>query len=56
MNRGCRCMFIGFDGDLVPTLYWVYKYQTIASDILTQPSRYKKAESNLPADEKGPHH
>ena len=24
--------------------------------ILTQPSRYKRAESNLLADKKGPHH
>ena len=30
--------------------------QPIASKILTQTSRYKRAESNLLADEKGTHH
>ena len=27
---------------------WVFKYQPIASESLKQPSRYKRAESNLP--------
>ena len=33
-----------------------YEYQLIASEILIQPSRYKRAENNLLADEKGPQH
>ncbi len=33
--------------DLVTTFNWVFKYQPIASEILTQPSRFKRAESNL---------
>ena len=40
----------------VPTFHWFFEYQPIASVILTQPSRYKRAESNLQADEKGPQH
>ena len=43
-------------GDPVTTSNWVFQYQPIASEILTQPSRYKTAESNLLADEKGPQH
>ena len=31
----------------MPTFNWVFKYQSIASEILTKPSRYKRAESNL---------
>ena len=31
-----------------------FKNQPIASGILTQPKRYKRAESKLPADKKGP--
>ena len=38
----------------MPTFNWVFKNQPIASRILTQPSRYKRAKSNLLADEKGP--
>ena len=33
-----------------------YEYQPIASEILTQLSRYKRAEGNLLADEKDLHH
>ena len=40
--------------DIVSTFNYVFEYQPIASEILTQPSRYKRAESNLLADEKGP--
>ena len=40
--------------DHVPTFNWVFENQPIASGKLTQPSRYKKAEINLQADEKGP--
>ena len=42
--------------DPVPTFNWVFKNQPIASGILTQLSRYKRADSNLLADEKGPRH
>ena len=38
----------------MPTFKWVFEYQSTASGILTQPSRYKRTESNLLADEKGP--
>ena len=38
--------------DPVPT--WFFEYQKIASQILAQLSRYKRAESNLLAGEKGP--
>ena len=34
----------------------VFKYQPIAFKILTKQSRYKRAESNLLADENGPYH
>ena len=40
----------------VPTSDWVFKYQPKASNTLTQPSLYKKAEKNLLEDEKGPKH
>ena len=40
----------------VPTFNWFFEYQPIASEMLTQPSRYKWAERNLIADEKGPLH
>ena len=36
----------------MPTLNWVFENQPIALGILTQPSRYKREESNLLADEK----
>ena len=36
------------------TLNWVFVYQPIPSDTLTQSSRYKRAECNLLADEKVP--
>ena len=42
--------------DHVPTFTLVFEYQTIASEIFTQPSHYKKAENNLLADKKGPQH
>ena len=32
------------------------EYQPITSEIKTQPSRYKRAQSNLIADKKGRHH
>ena len=41
-------------GNPEPTFNCVFEYQPIASEILIQPSRYKWAESNLIADEKGP--
>ena len=47
---------IYLSGYPVPTFNWFLEYQTITSEILTQPSRYKRAESNLQADEKGPQH
>ena len=40
--------------DPVPTFNLFLENQLIASGILTQPSRYKRAKSNLLADEKGP--
>ena len=40
----------------VPTLNWVLKYQPIVSEILLQPGRFKRAESYLLADGKGPQH
>ena len=41
--------------DPLPTFNWVFEYQPIASGILTQPSSlYKRAETNLLSDEKGP--
>ena len=42
--------------DPVPTFIWVFEYQPIALEILTQPSRYKRAESDLLADKTGPYH
>ena len=39
----------------MPTFDLVLKKQTKASGILTHSSLYKGAESNLLADEKGPH-
>ena len=36
----------------MPTFNWVFEYQPIESEILTQPSVYKRAENNLLADEK----
>ena len=38
------------------TFNWVFEYQPIASQILTQPSRYKRAESNLFSYEKDLQH
>ena len=52
-----NCMLTGWDP--MPTFNWVWvEYQSIASKILTQPSRYKRAgsTSSLLADEKGPNH
>ena len=40
--------------DPVPTFNLVFENQPIESGILTQQSRYKRAESKLLADEKGP--
>ena len=37
----------------MPIFNWVFENQPIASGTLTQPSHYKKAVSNLLADEKG---
>ena len=42
--------------DPVPTSIWIFENQPITSGILTQPSRNKRAESNLLADEKDPQH
>ena len=39
----------------MPTFYCVFENQPIASEISTQPSRYKRAENNFLADEKGSH-
>ena len=36
----------------MPTFNWVFECHQTATEILTLPSRYKKAESNLLADEK----
>ena len=44
-----------FCGDHALTFNWVIEYQPIALKI-KQPSRFKRAESNLLADEKVPHH
>ncbi len=38
----------------MPTFNGVFENQRIASGMLTQPCRYKRAESNFPADEKDP--
>ena len=38
------------------TFNWIFEYQPIEIEILTQLSRYKSAESILLADEKGPQH
>ena len=48
-------LYIFTDGDPVSTFNWVLNYQPIVSEILTQPSRYKRAERNLLAGEKGSH-
>ena len=37
------------------TFNWVFENQPIASGILTLPSRYKRAKSNLLAGKNGPH-
>ena len=42
-------------GNPKATFNRVFEYQSIASEILKQPSRYNRTESNLIADEKGPH-
>ena len=39
-----------WDGDPVPTFNWDFECQLTASEILTQPSCYKSAESNLLAE------
>ena len=41
------------NGDPVPTFNW-FKYQPIALEILTQQSRYKRAENNSLKVKKGP--
>ena len=41
------------DFSTVTTFNWVFEYQLIATEILTQPSRYNRAKSNLLADGKG---
>ena len=38
----------------MPALYWAFENQPIKSGLLAQPSRYKRVENNLPADDKGP--
>ena len=38
----------------MPTFNWVLESQPIVSEILKQPSRYKRVESNLLADNNGP--
>ena len=43
-------------GDPRPTFNGVLEYQLIALEILTQPSLFKRAESNFLADKKGFHH
>ena len=40
--------------DFVLTFNWFFENQPIALKILTQPSHYKRVESNLLADEKSP--
>ena len=40
--------------DPVPSFNWVFEYESIATEMLIQPSRYKRAENNLQADEIGP--
>ena len=42
--------------DPVATFNWVFENQPMASEILTQLSRYKRAEINFIADEKSPYH
>ena len=37
----------------MPTFNWVFESKPIPSGILTQQNRYKRAESNMLADEKG---
>ena len=36
--------------------HWTVYYTSPQSFIITQPNRYKRAERNLLADEKGPHY
>ena len=52
-GRGCITV-CPLPQDPMPTLNWVFENQPIASGKLTQPSRYKRVESNLLADKKGP--
>ena len=40
----------------MPNFYLVLENQPVESGIITQLSYYKRAESNLLADEKGPQH
>ena len=42
--------------DPVPSFNWVFEKLPIALGIVTQPSRYKRAESNLLTDYKGLQH
>ena len=46
-------MFSGL-GPCANFQFQVFEYQLIASEILAQPSRYERAESNLLADENNP--
>ena len=39
-----------------PCVDWIFEYQPKALEILTQLSRYKRAESNLLLDKKDPQH
>ena len=41
--------------DLVSTFKWGFEYKPTASEILTHPNRYKRAESNFTSEEKDPH-
>ena len=38
----------------MPTFTWVFENQQIASEVVTQPTCYKRAESIIQADEKCP--
>ena len=36
----------------MPTFSWIFKYQPIVSELLTQPSRYKKSRKQFPSRRK----
>ena len=46
------CTICSRDVDPVPTFNWFFEYQPIAWETLAQPCRYKRAKSNMLADEK----